>query len=265
MRSALLLIAIAACGGSKPPPPAPPPARPAPAAQPAQPAPAPVAEAPPEKPAPPPEKPAPPPVAETKPLPPRKSLYERLRDTDGKVPGLPGFAIKRKVDKTYCGGIKIITTRSKSVAKDDEPLAAVYKLEFPKGLSFDPDPKNDTKRKASLKKVDELITQLTLVGGDARKFYEQKFTSDNALATKAVAAARLAQVYQRLASTLARAEIPLDVRTGDFVHDKIEAFCDSLLDKAEPIAALAEQAATACAEKAKSVDEGWWNEVCVAP
>ena len=80
-----------------------------------------------------------------------------------------------------------------------------------------------------------------------------------------IAAARLAQIYWRLASVIARGEIPADVRTGDFAEDKINTFCDALAEQAEPIQALGEQAAGACADKQKGVAAGWWNDVCVAP
>src|SRR5688572_23265662 len=139
-----LVIAIVACGGSKPPPAAPAKNH------------LPVLEEKAEQeppPAPPPQ-PAPPPV-EAKPTPPplpKKPLFERLRDSDGNVAGLPGFALQRKPDPKRCGGVLIVTKRTKKVGKDDAPLAAVYKLEFPSGLSFDPDPKNAKKKQASLKK-----------------------------------------------------------------------------------------------------------------
>jgi hypothetical protein len=247
----VVVLALVGCGGSKPAPAAPPAPEPAPVAV-AQPAPV----APPE-PAPPVE--AVPPSAQ-----PQKPLLERLRDAEGKVPGLAGFSIKRKSDANYCGGVQIVTTRAKKVAKDDAPLVAVYKLEFPKGLSFDPDPKQLKKKEASKVKFDKFLEELSKVGGDARKHYEQKLTDGDATA-KVAAAARLAQVYLRLASVLVRAEVPIDVRTGEFAEDKIRAFCDALAEKAEAIQALGEQAMTFCAEKAKAVDAGWWNEVCVAP
>src|SRR5215204_1354419 len=116
----VVVIALVACGGSKPPPPAPA-LPPEPVAAP-QPAPEPAPTPPPAA-----------PVAETPAVPPQKPLLERLRDADGKVAGLDGFAIKRKPDPNYCGGVQIVTTRAKKVAPDDAPLAAVYKLEFPKG------------------------------------------------------------------------------------------------------------------------------------
>lgn len=254
MRLVLTLLVVTACGSATPPPPAAPaPVAPAPVAKPPPPAPTP-------EPASPPASEAAPPTPAPKP-----SLYERLHDRDGNVAGLPGFAIKRKPNPAHCGGTQIVTTRGKKVGKDDEMLAAVYKIEFPKGLFFDPDPKFKKKHDASLKKFNVFMNDVSRVGADARKFYEQKFVGEGQPAAKVGAAARLAQIYQRLASTIARAEIPLDVRTGDFVDEKIEAYCDKLQEVAEPIQDLADQAVAFCAQKAKLIDAGWWNDVCVAP
>jgi hypothetical protein len=259
-RLALVVVAVVvvACGGSKPPP-----AQTA-SAQPAESAPAAPASAaqpapaePGAEPAHPPPEPAPAAPAEKKPI------YDRLRDTDGKIAGLAGFSIKRKADKTHCGGFAIVTTRAKKVAKEDEPLAAVFKIEFPKNLSFDA--KDEKKKKASLDKFNQFLTELTQIGGDARKEYESKLIGDADQAVKIAAAARIAQIMTRLASVIARAEIPVDVRNGEYAEDKIKAYCDRMLEVAEPIQAQAELAMTACADKAKGAATGWWNEVCVAP
>src|SRR6187551_205731 len=180
----VVVIALVACGGSKPPPPQP---ALAPTPEPvAAPAPAPAPEPPPAA-----------PVAEPPPPPKQKPLLERLRDTDGKVAGLDGFAIKRKADAKYCGGFQIVTTRAKKVAADDAPLVAVYKLEFPKGLSFDPDPKLKKKKEESKAKFEKFLEELSKVGADARKHYEQKLAAGEA-AAKVAATARLAQIYLRL-------------------------------------------------------------------
>jgi len=194
---------------------------------------------------------------------PAKSVYERLRDTDGKVAGLAGFSIKRKASKNHCGGFAIITTRGKKVAKDDEPLVAVYKLEFPKGLNFNPDPKHKKQKEASLEKFNKFLEEIHKVGGDANTYYEHKLIGDGDPALEVAAAARIAQLQTRIASVLARAEIPADVRTGEFADDKVKAFCDKLVEVAEPLQARAELAISACADKAKNVGAGWWNEVCV--
>jgi hypothetical protein len=209
------------------------------------------------KPPPPPSEPAPAPAPPPAPV--KQTVYDKIRDTDGDIAGLAGFSIKRQPDPTHCGGIAIITTRAAKVAKDDQALADVFSLEFPAGLSYD-----DAHKTASLKKFNAFLQQLTTVGAASRAYYEKKMHEGDVVA-KMAGAARMAQIFTRLASVLARAEIPLDVRSGDFAQDKIDAYCDRLVDVAEPIQALAEQAMTECAAKKKLVSAGWWDPVCTAP
>lgn len=234
----IVVLAIS-CGGS------PAPAKPAPAPV-LAPEPAPVVK----------EAPPPPPPAPPAPEPPKKSLYESLRDTDGDIAGLAGFSITRKPDDKHCGGIVIVTKRAKKVAKEDQPLVDVFALEFPKGLSFDE--KNNT---ASLKKFNAFLQQMSKVGAASREHYENQMRSGDPVA-KVAAAARMAQMFTRLASVLARAEIPKDVRSGDFAQDEIDAFCDRLVEVAKPIQAMADQAISVCTEKAKTINGGWWDPVC---
>lgn len=195
--------------------------------------------------------PAPPP-----PAPAKKTVYEALRDTNGDIAGLAGFSITRQPDPTRCGGIAIVTTRAKTVAKDDQALADVLALEFPTGLSFD-----DAHKTASLQKLNAFMQQLTMVGGASRTYYEQKM-HDGDVVAKMAGAARMAQIFTRLASVLARAEIPLDIRSDEVARD---AYCDRLVALAAPIQGMAEQAMTECAAKKKIVNGGWWDPVCTAP
>ncbi|HEY5921084.1 MAG TPA: hypothetical protein VIV11_05405 [Kofleriaceae bacterium] len=197
------------------------------------------------------------------PEPVHEPLLDRLRDGDGKIAGMPGFAIKRMPSKKHCGGFEIVTTRGRRVAKHDEPLAAILDLEFPRALSFDM--KRNDKRKASIRKFNAFVDKLTKVAGSTGKHYEAMRSGGGDAAVKVAAAARVAQMHMRLASLFARAPIPIDVRTGELAAEKIDAFCDALRDKAEPIQVLAEQAMADCAAMAKPVAAGWWNEVCVMP
>ena len=276
MRSLSLALVLVACGGSTPPPASRPPVDP-PVAE-SRPSPDPTPEPTTPEPAPSPA-PAPPP-------PPRKPVGERLRDDSGDVPGLAGWKVTRKADPNHCSGLAITTTRGKSKASaDDQPLVDVYALTFPTGLNFAPGEKNTKRREASLKKFNDFVAQMTKVGGDTRAFYEGWITDEKRDAqAKIVATARIAQTYMRLASVLARAEIPKDVRTGEFAAEKIEAFCSRLSEVAEPLAAQAEQAMQVCADKsdagrtrstpegsAKVIDKsakhqlttGWWAAVCM--
>lgn len=215
-----------------------------------------IADAPPPEPAPPPAPRAPAPAL---PPPVKESIYVTLRDTEGDIAGLPGFSIKRKPDDKRCGGIAIVTTRAKKVAKEDQPLADVFALEFPAGLSFDE--KNKTK---SLQKFNAFLQDMTNAGAKAREHYEHQMRNGDAVA-KVVAGARMAQLFTRLASLLARAEIPNDIRTGDFAAAASEAFCDGMIEQAQLIQDMATQAIEVCAAKKPTANGGWWDAVCVSP
>jgi hypothetical protein len=54
------------------------------------------------------------------------------------------------------------------------------------------------------------------------------------------------------------AAIPKDVRTGPYADDKIEAYCDVLTERAEPLAARSLEAYGTCL--AKSTELGWFSE-----
>lgn len=172
---------------------------------------------------------------------------------------MPGFTITRKTSKTHCTGVEIVTKRSKKVAKDDALLADVYAIEFPKGLSFDP--KDKAKQEASMKKFNAWLENMMKVAEKAQKHYEQALekTKDPA------AVARIAQIAARLASVIGRAEIPTDVRSGDYVDEKVAAYCDAMQQAAEPLLARAEDAVAVCAQNAAGKPAGWWTPYCVAP
>ncbi len=194
------------------------------------------------------------------------TVFDRLRDDSGDVPGVPGWKIQRKPNKNHCGGIAIVTVRGKKkLAADEQPMANVFALEFPKGLNFSPDPKDKKVKEASLRKFNDFVQKMMKTGGDARTFYEETISKDKSVEARARATARMAQIQMRLASVLARAEIPKDVRTGEFAAEKIEAFCDQLTGVAEPLLVAAEQAMTTCAEATANAPAGWWTSVCTLP
>lgn len=194
-----------------------------------------------------------------------KPITDRLRDDSGDVAGLPGWKIQRKPDAAYCGGIKIVTTSGKKkLPADDQPMANVFALEFPTGLDFDPDPKHTRRREASLKKFNDFVQQMTKVGGMAKKHYEGWIADGSRDAeAKVRAMARIAQIQMRMASLIARAEIPKDVRSGEMKEEKMAAFCDKLSEVAEPLLAQAEEATRVCNEKLSlAPSAGWWTTVC---
>ncbi|MGE0871391.1 MAG: hypothetical protein AB7P03_22710 [Kofleriaceae bacterium] len=187
-----------------------------------------------------------------------------MRDPEGKVPGLPGFAIKHRRSTKHCGGIAIATIRSSKVAKEDAVIAAFYKIEFPMGLSFDPDPAQRKLRDASMKRFNDFIDNVRKSRSEAVEHYMQAVNKTDPTGS-VIAAARIAQINLRLASVLARAEIPGDVRTGDFADEKIGAYCERMSSLAETVQTDAEAALGVCAERSKDVGAGWWTELCVEP
>jgi hypothetical protein len=246
-RTIILLVSIAACGSYTPSPTTPTTTTTTPTTTAAT---APTTHAPKPDETPPPE-----PVA------PKAPMHDRLRDVDGPIAGLPGFSLKRTPSTSHCGGIKVTTTRAGRVAPADARLVAVLWLEFPSGLSFDPDPAKKAAKEASLKRFSDFVRTLTKTGADAAQYYGDQIKGDDA--TKSAAFARLAQVQLHLASVMARAEIPKDVRTGEFKDEKISAYCDKMVEVAEPVLVQAEAALANCSTFVKkSTATGWWNEVC---
>ena len=152
-------------------------------------------------------------------------LLDRTHDKAGDVPGMKGWTVKRVEDKTVCGGTRIVIAKLKvKLDNDQNELKKVYAVEFPADLDFDS--ANKKKVEASTKRFDGFIKSLTKTGETARSYFEGVLTSDgvkNDPAASTAVIARLAQVHLQLASTLARAPIPKDVRTGDAAAEKIDA------------------------------------------
>jgi hypothetical protein len=251
MRLVSLAIVAAACGGtSKPREPVPPPPKPALAPEPGTVGvygDAKLLREPPPPPPPTPEKPPAPPI------------YDRLRDADGAVPGLTGFSTKRVRDPKRCGGFSILVKKGKKVAPSDAKIAAMFALEFPIDLDF-----SEPKKAGSLLKLNAWVESMTKTTADANTHYQGQFASTD-LGVKAAATARLTQLYFRAASVLARAEVPVDIRTGDNADEASLAYCDVIGSKAEPLLTLGLQALEACQKHTKVAPAGWWADLCKVP
>ena len=185
-------------------------------------------------------------------------LYPRLRDAAGPVPGLAGYELAQVKDASRCGGIRIVTTRGHArLAADDRPIADVLAIEFPTGLDF-----SGAHKEASEKRFKTWLEQFQQTAKTAVDHYSAQANAGDAHAQLA-AIARMVQIRFRMASVLARAAIPKDVRTGDLAKDKIDAYCETLNTVAAPLLDSAEQAAQACADKAAQLGvHGWWDQVC---
>lgn len=148
------------------------------------------------------------------------------------------------------------------VAEADKDFEAYLALQFPQNLNFDPDPKKKAETAKSLKRFNDWVEQKKKVGGSATSKYEAVLGIKDA-ANSITAAARLGQISQNFSDALFTAEIPKDVRTGEFADEKVEAFCDRMTEVAEPLEAASLNAYGVCLSK--STELGWfseWSKLC---
>ena len=81
---------------------------------------------------------------------------------------------------------------------------------------------------------------------------------------RALATARSARTSWLLASQLYSIEIPVDVRTGNFVPEAKAAFCDALADKARPLESQAQNAADLCISLEQATPDSPLHAECTA-
>ena len=200
--------------------------------------------------------PPPPPEDEDAPPPPKElAIHKRLRDGAGPVPGLESRTLKRRPDPGVCGGVGVSAIWKRDPTADEAPLATMYELAFPSGLSF-----SANKRAEWTKRFDTWLAEARKVAKFASDFYAKQMTRADA-AGKSAAMARAAQVQFRLAAVIARGEIAADIAVSDTTGKLTTAYCNKLAKLAEPIVKEAEKRAASCAAKAKG-PTGWWSAVC---
>lgn len=191
-----------------------------------------------------------------------RAYLDRTHDKAGDVPGMKGWTLKRIEDKTVCGGIRIEIAKLKvKLDNDQNELKKVYGLGLPSDLDFDP--ANKQKAEDSKKRFDAYVASLTKSGAAAKTYFEGVLMSDgvkNDAAKSTATIARLAQVHLQLASTLARAPIPKDVRSGAGAAEKIDAYCGKLEELALPMATRGQEALLACARS--GAPGGWYSTFC---
>lgn len=132
---------------------------------------------------------------------------------------------------------------------------------FPAGLDFNP--QNAAKAKKSLKRFEEWFTNKTKAGAAATKKFEELIFKVGEPANAIAGAARIGQIQQNFSDALFTAEIPNDVRTGPFADEAVEIYCDTLMEKAEPLEAKSLEAFGACLRE--STERGWfseWSKLC---
>ncbi|HVK83391.1 MAG TPA: hypothetical protein VM513_04740, partial [Kofleriaceae bacterium] len=146
------------------------------------------------------------------------------------------------------------------VAEADKDFEAYLALTFPSNLNFDPQNKSIAAK--SLDRFNKWVAEKTKIGGSATKKYEGVLGVKDA-ANSITAAARMGQISQNFSDALFTAEIPKDVRSGEFADEKVEAFCDKMTEVAEPLEARSLEAYGVCLNK--STELGWfseWSKMC---
>lgn len=182
-----------------------------------------------------------------------------LHDGAGPVAGMAAFSVERTPDATRCGGVavRVVRDASVAVAAADQPLAHFLAMEYPLGLDF-----GDATKAASLNKFQDWVTEAKQRGETAVAAYNAQIAAATDLGAQAAATARLVQVSRMFAGMLMRAEIPVDMRSGEYAEDKQAAFCDALAQVAQPLLARADDHVTECARRAEKLPAGWWTPVC---
>lgn len=141
--------------------------------------------------------------------------------------------------------------------KDFEDYMAI---EMPTGLNFDP--RNDSLAKKSHQRFDAWAESKSKVGGKAREQYEAVIGLHDG-STSIQAAARLGQIAQSFSGQLYRAEIPANLRVGEFAEDASQAYCDALEEKATPLEKRALNAYETCVNESTKL--AWfseWSRLC---
>ena len=148
------------------------------------------------------------------------------------------------------------------IADADKDFEAYLDLKFPFGLDFDPAPERKAVAAKSLKRFEEWLAHKGKLGETTKKKYSLVLAVKDP-ADSITAAARLGQIAQNASDQLFTAEIPKNVRTGEFADEKVEAFCDRMTEVAEPLEKTSLEAYGICL--AKSTELGWfsdWSKMC---
>jgi TolA-binding protein len=170
------------------------------------------------------------------------------------------------------GGARYWAAMGKFIEADVE-YEKYLDLKFPAGLNFGdglPEHKaqNEALSKKSMKRFEDWLTSKAKSGEAANnKYGEVLALKDNANSIAAVA--REGQITQNFSDALFTAEIPAEVRKPllidgyDVAQDKVDAYCDALTTKAEPLADKSLAAYGICLSK--STELGWfseWSQLC---
>lgn len=125
-------------------------------------------------------------------------------------------------------------------------------LRAPTGLNFSED--RPARKKRSMQRFKTFLAELQTHIAEVGEAYREVVRSSGDGALQARAAHRTALLLRQSSKLLTLIEIPIDVRSGPYRQDSIDAFCDALAQEAEPMAAQAQAAAERCAQLAEAHD-----------
>jgi tetratricopeptide (TPR) repeat protein len=140
---------------------------------------------------------------------------------------------------------------------NEQDYEAFLGITFPQNLDFDP--KNKRRAEQSMKQFMSWFNRKQELGAKASQEYRSIVDITGGGAHYAIAgAARIGQISQNFSDALFTAEIPRDVRTGQFAEDKVDAYCDELTTRAGPLEELSIAAFGFCLETSTKLN--WFNE-----
>jgi tetratricopeptide (TPR) repeat protein len=151
-------------------------------------------------------------------------------------------------------GARHFYAQAQLVAADAE-LETSLAIAFPRDLSFGP--KDSAVRAASTKRFGSWLDQIREAGARVMHEYDAVLSTKDA-ASSITIGARIGVLSQSFASSLVTGELPRDLRTGAHAADRIGAYCDQMIEAAEPLEARAVDAFAACL--AKSSELSWFGE-----
>jgi tetratricopeptide (TPR) repeat protein len=132
----------------------------------------------------------------------------------------------------------------------------------PTDLDFDPEPGHEAVRQRSLQRFRAWLD----ARGAARERAAAKYAevvAGKQPRTIVAAAARGAQLAEDVADQLFTLDIPSSLRTGERAVDRVEAYCDTVVEIADPALTAAADGYVACFAKATELDEfSAWSTLC---
>jgi tetratricopeptide (TPR) repeat protein len=144
----------------------------------------------------------------------------------------------------------------------EEEYESFLAVAFPEKLDFSE--RNAKKKADSQKRFRKFMSEKEKLGKQANDMYVGVREIKGGGAAWAIAgAARIGQISQNAADALYTAEVPRDVRTGQYAEDSWDAYCDELTSTAAPLEERSVAGFTSCLETSTSLN--WfnkWSKLC---